>query len=91
MEQTLKTEFELPAADVVRLNPALVYVCLNCGRRSGDRHGYQALTPGWTRSCTRAAVRLPSGALKLNGGGLVQAVRKGDIRAIQVRASQALN
>jgi hypothetical protein len=60
-----------------------VYVCLNCGRRSYDRLGRNALIPGWSRSCTKAAVRLPSKALELNHQGLVRAVQKGAVVALQ--------
>jgi len=60
-----------------------VYVCLNCGRRSYDRLGHQALIPGWSQSCTKAAVRLPSNALKLDHRGVVCAVRKRDVIALR--------
>lgn len=61
----------------------LIYVCLNCGRRSWDLLGANALTSGWSQSCTKAAVRLPSEALKIDRQGLVSAVRRSDILALR--------
>lgn len=57
-------------------NETLVYVCLNCGRRSCDRSGIMGLTPGWSASCSKEAVQLPSDALKPNGRGLVVAISR---------------
>jgi hypothetical protein len=63
-----------------------VYVCLNCGRRSLDRLGCCELTPGWTHSCTRASVRLPSAALELDDRGLVIAVDENIILETALRS-----
>lgn len=81
--------FDVQALKVAPIGPDHVYVCLNCGRRSCDPLGYHALTRGWGRSCSQAAVRLPSEALHVDDRGVVLSIRKDAITRLQ--ASAALN
>ena len=46
--------------------PGEIFVCIDCGRLSKDRHGHHKVHSGWSRTCSLNAVRYRQSDLHLD-------------------------